>query len=360
MKEKIIKEQMLCFDDVLIKPCYSSIISRKDCNTNSILMGDILNIPLLSSNMDSVTEHIMANKMYEMGARGVLHRFQTIEKNIEMFKKAPKAWCSFGVGKEEFSRVSQLIKVGCNRFILDIANGASSIAFESYFEVKKWFPNIYITVGNFATSESIKQFIDLCQRRSVSNPNAFKVGIGGGSMCTTRIVTGVGMPTFSSILDCVQTGFPIIADGGIRNSGDYAKAIAVGCKAVMIGGILAGTDETPGEIIEGEYFSHPSMNSPHVLYEGNKQYKKYRGSASKESYEVQGKMAHHRSAEGESTLIPYKGSVIPIIEQLQGGLKSSMSYCDSFDLDEFNQNATFIKVSSNCVIENKPHGKNNA
>lgn len=347
---KLLDYEQITFNDVLLLPQFSGIESRANCETDTEIMGSVIRTPIISSNMDTVTEEAMANKMFELGGRGVLHRFQTIEQNIEMFKKCSLAWCSVGVGETEYNRFLGLYAAGCKNFVLDVAHGASTVALNQYVKMKKSFPNdkIYFTVGNFATSDSIKDFVKQCIKTWVSVPSAFKVGIGGGSMCTTRVVTGCGVPQLQAIIDCVSSGYPIIADGGIKNSGDYAKAMACGAKAVMLGSMLAGTEETPGDVIW-------TQNGPYLDYPA---FKKYRGSASAESYEVQGKTASHRTAEGESGLVEYKGSVEKIIKQLQAGLRSSMSYVGAKDLTEFKERAIMIKVSNNTQLENGAHGKN--
>jgi len=167
------------------------------------------------------------------------------------------------------------------------------------------------------------------------------VGIGGGSMCTTRIITGIGIPTLGSVMECVTTGENIIADGGIRTSGDVAKCLATGAKAVMIGSMLSGTLETPGEI---EMFN----DVPHKVY---------RGSASKESYEAQNKMANHRTPEGESTYVPLRGSACDIINSIRAGVLSAMSYVDAYDLATFRENAEFVEITQNGMKESHAHGK---
>lgn len=175
------------------------------------------------------------------------------------------------------------------------------------------------------------------------------------SMCTTRVVTGCGLPTLQSILDCRSLGIPIIADGGIKNSGDIAKSLAAGASIVMLGNLLSGTHETPGPLFDGNNWGRLNEDSPDFL--NNKICKMYRGSASKESYEAQEKNAIHRTPEGESTLVPYKGSVTDVIENLTAGLKSSMSYVGATTLDEFCKKAILIEVSENGAKENYAHGK---
>jgi IMP dehydrogenase len=321
-------------------------------------MGLAMEVPIFSANMDTITEDRMCNAMYDIGGRGVLHRFMSIEDNVKMFKKSRSAICSFGIGENEYKRVEALYNEDCHHFILDVAHGASKVAADQYILIKKYFPETFITVGNFATGRSIYNFNAYCYEKGVDSPDAFKVGIGGGAMCTTRVVTGVGVPQLFSIINCVSAGYPIIADGGIKNSGDYAKAMAAGAKAVMLGSMLSGTDETPGIIkrkwSNGQITEYNDMNFSD--FSKSTVVKKYRGSASKESYEAQGKTAEHRTAEGESTYVPYKGPMADVINQMQAGLKSSMSYVGAKNLTEFRERATMIKVSNNTQSENGAHG----
>ena len=258
-------EEVLSFDDVLIVPQYSSIASRKDVDTSSF--G--LKVPIISSNMDTITGHVMANEMNMLGAAACLHRFNSIQENIEEFKKSPNStMVSIGIGSAELERAICLFEAGANHFVIDVAHGAASHVVEQYDKIRSIVKdNATIMVGNFATRENIIDFNYAI--KSTRLPNSYKVGIGGGSLCTTRVVTGCGLPTFASILDCTKADVPIIADGGIRNSGDLVKALAAGASAVMVGGLLSGTDETPGQLVPD--------SSGVVLY------KKYRGSASRDA-----------------------------------------------------------------------------
>lgn len=330
------------FDDYLIVPKFSTISSRKECDTTSKLDDLVLDLPIISSNMDTVTEEKMACAMREAGGLGALHRFCSIENNVKMFAGSPKnTFVSIGVGPKELERAQALLDAGARNFIIDVANGASLDVANQYKHLRRLSGNLtHIMVGNFATAESIKEFVKVLD--GVQLPNSFKVAIGGGSMCTTRIVTGIGIPTLSSVMSCVTTGYNIVADGGIRNSGDIAKALAAGASAVMVGGLLAGSDETPGKV-----YARP---------DGPSGYKIYRGSASKESYEAQGKTATHRAPEGDSTTVPYKGPVAPILQQLKAGLQSSMSYVNARTLTEFKENAKLVEVSGNSVTESHAHG----
>lgn len=347
-------KKTLTFDDVLLTPLFSTLSSRKDANTQTKLKNLTLDLGVISSNMDTVTNENMAKAMNEFGAGAALHRFQSIEQNVEMFMKSPAStFVSIGISEAELDRAQALINVGARNFIIDVANGASSDTVKQYKALRRILGHFdcHVMVGNFATAHSIHDFI--WNLNGSQKPDSFKVGVGGGSACLTRVVTGVGIPTFSSVMDCVTTGYDIIADGGIRNSGDLSKCFAAGAKAVMLGSVLAATEESPGEVI-----SHGSYEVYHPEYSISElRFKKYRGSASAESYNVQGKTASHRSPEGDSMLLPYKGPVKPILEQLKAGLQSSMSYLNARNLAQFRENAEFVEVTGNGLKENGAHGK---
>lgn len=331
----------LSFDDVLLIPQFSGVKSRKDVDLSQKIMGTKLSIPIISSNMDTITGSHMASAMYTYGGIGALHRFMSIEDNVKEYISGPsRTIVSIGLGKSELERAEALFKVGAVNFLIDVAHGASMEVVKQTLALRDIIGYINnITVGNFATSRSIKDFVYHLGSNAVDN---WKVGIGGGSACLTRVVTGCGLPTFASVVDCASTGLPIIADGGCKNSGDIAKALAAGASAVMLGGMLAGTDETPGDMIYDN-----------TVPQG----KKYRGSASTESYESQGKIASHRSYEGDSFIVPYKGPVKNVIEQISGGLRSALSYVGASNLTEFRERAEFAEITGAGISENGAHGK---
>jgi IMP dehydrogenase len=353
-------DSSLSFDDVLIKPKFSTITSRKDVNISVTAFGQSL-LPIISSNMDTVTGSEMTHAMFNFGglagpgARGCLHRFWSVEDNVKAFKESAKqTWVSIGLGEDEINRAKALYDAGAVTFVIDVAHGASS---EVVKQVKLFRQTVggmlpSLIVGNFATAESIQDFLNAVEDKYAVN--GFKVGIGGGSACTTRVVTGCGVPTLGSLVDCSKVGVPLIADGGIRTSGDVAKALAVpNVKAVMLGGMLAGTNEAPGEPIYG-----PSMSSGCLqTADFTVTHKKYRGSASKESYTVQNKDSSWRTAEGEAFLVPYKGPVKDVLQQIEAGVRSAFSYVGAKNLKEFQEKAEFITVTSNGLRESRPHGK---
>lgn len=340
-----------CFDDVLLVPSFSSIKSRKDVNVKQQVCGeDILGI--ISSNMDSVTGPEMALEMNRLGAKGCLHRFCPIDSNVEMFtkSKAAKPWVSVGLGEKELERAKALSDSGATTFVIDVAHGASMEVVNQAKKIRDFLPKeTFLIVGNFATGRAINDFVYHFGMDKLID--GFKVGIGGGSACTTRKVTGCGIPTLGSVIDCIKTNYPIIADGGIRNSGDFAKCLAAGAKAVMIGRLLAGTTESPGKLTMGQEENYPTDFIEHYYL-----YKLYRGSASASSYEVQNKRAIHRSPEGESYLVDHTGGACKVIQQLEAGLRSSMSYLGANDLQEFKDNAEFISISNAALKENGAHG----
>jgi IMP dehydrogenase len=373
---KVLKD--LAFDDVLINPSFSEIESRADVDLSADFLGMKLKLPILSANMDTITGSKMAAALAELGCVGALHRFMDVQKNKEeflasiilqetneLYNKNPIV--SVGLGESEYERAMALFGAGATHLLIDVAHGASIGVVKQYDLIRgKVKDNAAIIVGNFANAESIHAF----NLRSASSRrmDSAKVGIGGGSMCTTRIVTGCGRSTLSSILDCVSTGIPIIGDGGFRTSGDVAKALAAGAQAVMLGGMFAGTRETPAfeqnvdaifePLLEANKHLDPSFLRRkailQVTYNGEI---KYRGSASQESYVVQGKVASHRSAEGESTTVKYKGPVKDVVQQIEGGLRSAMTYVGAHNYEEFRKFAELVEISGSTVAESRAHGK---
>ena len=333
----------LTFDDVLIEPQFSTIKSRKDVTLyqRCCLWG--LKLPVISSNMDTITGPEMATTMHDNGAGACLHRFWEIDQNVDAFKQSPEdTIVSFGLGNNEKERVEALMSAGASVFCLDVAHGAQMAVVEQTKWFKETYPHYMLIVGNFAGVQSFKDFREHLGSRKLK-PDMIKIGIGPGSACTTRIKTGCGMPQLSAIqhlsLEARKCYIQTIADGGMRNPGDIAKALAAGAKFVMLGGMLAGTDETPSCLNSNRYSSGLI----------------YRGSASKESYETQNK--DWDCAEGESFIVKYKGPVKNVLKDIEGGLRSALTYVGAYNLDEFREKAKFIQVSNNCTVENQAHGQ---
>lgn len=351
------------FDDVLLVPKKSNIRSRKDTDISTKLTKNIiLKNPIITSNMDTVTEHKMAVAVSNLGGVGIIHRFNTpsdeakevekvkkskvIDENIASLDKKGRLLigAAIGVKDDYLERTDKLLKAGVDFIVVDIAHGHNSREIEVIKILrKKYNKNIEIIAGNLATPQAA---IDLIK----AGADGLKVGIGPGSMCTTRIITGVGIPQLTAIEDIYKTikknNIPLIADGGIKSSGDIAKAIAVGADTVMIGSLIAGCLETPGKI----------------FVEGGHSFKYYRGMASMQASVDKNKIdkflkdGFTRTPEGVCKKVPARGSAIEIIEQLNSGLRSSMSYLGAKNLTEFRKNAQFIEITNSGLSESRPHG----
>lgn len=347
----------LTFDDVLIEPGFNTIESRKDVDLSSKLGNIDLELPIISANMDTVTGPAMACSLAGLGAVGCLHRFCSIEQNVVNAEEAGvnQTIASIGIGGGELERASALYDAGVRHFCIDVAHGASLAVVKQLEDLKRKYNDVYVIVGNFASVSSLRGFMT---RLILYKPDAIKVGVGPGSACTTRIKTGIGFPQLSAVQELsefLRSKYPyyadvpggeseikLIADGGMRTPGDIAKALAAGADFVMLGGMLAGTEQTPGQTIT-EGYNHPV--------------RLYRGSASKESYEDQGKDESWRTAEGEAFTVPYKGSVAVVLQDIEGGLRSSLTYVGAQNLEEFRKKANFIRVSGATLRENGAHGK---
>lgn len=338
----------LTFDDVLLVPTKSEVRSRRDPSLQTQLTRrHQIQIPMVSANMDTVTESNMALAMGELGGAGILHRFVNIPDQVSMLKtvtaglsqKASKVVAaSIGVNDDFQERASALVDAGANVLTIDIAHGHSIAMLEALSWVKKRFTHVDVIAGNVATPEATLELIE-------AGADAIKVGIGPGSMCTTRIITGAGIPQLTAIALCAEVArahqVPVIADGGIRTSGDIVKCIAAGASSVMLGSMLSGTIETPGEIQHGK--------------------KQYRGMASKSAQiSWRGGVPEGMAPEGESTFVSVKGHVRDVIFELCGGLRSGMSYLGATNLLEVLQNAKFIEMSPAGRWESHAHGLGNS
>jgi len=377
------------FDDVLIVPKFSDVSSRKDVDlgvstSKKVFKGISVGFPVISANMDTITGSNMAKAMLNYGGQACLHRFCTIEENVKMLNESEtpiepgddeyymRPMVSIGLGKSELDRAYALYGNNATSFIIDVANGAQQAVVDqakALHEMLKGYGSVI--VGNFANADSVKDFLD----RTGNIIDGIKVGIGPGSACTTRIKTGVGYPQLSAVLEISRllknTEIAVIADGGMRTPGDIAKALGAGAHVVMLGGMLAGTEETPGEIILGNAWEplygvmEPRGPLERLTSDGRYSWverateplKRYRGSASKESYEVQGKDASWRTAEGESFTVPYKGPVKGVLQDIEGGLRSAFTYVGARNLKEFHGKVEFVKVSVSTMAENGAHGK---
>jgi IMP dehydrogenase len=343
-------KEALTFDDVTLAPKYSEILPS-EVNTATQLTKKLkLKIPLLSSAMDTVTESKMAIAIAKSGGIGVIHRNLDIKNQIQEIKKVKKqkllVGAAVGAGPNEFKRAEAIIKEGVDLVVVDTAHGHTKKVGEIIKFIKK-FKNkrVALCAGNIATPEAAKFLIKL-------GVDIIKVGIGPGSICTTRLVAGIGVPQLSAILS-VRNGLKnkdvkIISDGGIKYSGDLAKAFAAGADAVMIGSLFAGTDEAPGKLIKknGKLFkSFRGMGSVGAM---NK------GSADRYFQNKQKDISKY-VPEGVEGFAKYKGDVESIIYKLIGGLRSSMGYLGSKNIIKLRIKPNFVKITKAGFYESMVH-----
>lgn len=320
-------EEALTFDDVLIVPQYSEVESRLDPDTSTCFD---MSVPLISANMDTVTGVDMAVAIGQAGGMGVLHRFMMQDELVASVAAVKEAGVttavSLGIGDpgKFVDWCGELVDAGADVLVLDVAHAHQKRVIDCLHAwLDSGIPGQMIA-GNVATTEGAKALI-------MNGADWAKVGIGPGAACTTRTVTGVGYPQFSAIQNAA--GYRIIADGGIKSTADFVKAVAAGADAVMCGSLFAGCDESPGEIIE----------TPEGLR------KTYRGSSSAEAREEFG--LSDRIAEGKTGTVPYTGPVAHTVEQYQHALQSAMSYVGASDLNEFRAKAQFVKQTPASVYE---------
>ena len=350
----------LTYDDIQLVPQYSNIPTRTQIKLHTLVSRryGLLN-PIVASPMDTVCGLEMAYKMFKLGGVGCIHRFNSIEEQSNIVKELYhriyseewggqfESWgvmvddwhseiphipimASIGVSESDKDRAKSLVDNGCNIIVIDVAHGNH----KNVEKMLMWCKNnlddkVDIIAGNIATKEA-------AQELESWGADGLRVGIGGGSLCTTRVKTGFGVPNVSCLEDIISVAkTPVMADGGIRSSGDISKALAIGASSVMLGSLIAGTDEAPGQIVE----------TPKGLY------KRYRGSASLETKVTHGQQT--RNVEGESTTIPYKGGVKFIVNGLIDGVKSALSYGGAIDLEHFNP--SYVLVTNSGINEAKPH-----
>lgn len=333
----LVEQEYFTFDDVLILPQHSDINTRETISTASTFLGLKLNVPIISANMDFVTGSDMAIAMWEAGGMGILHRFTHPNHQDQELAKIHEATApvalSVGVREPEetLERLDALVKAfGYVIVTIDVAHGDHKRV-ENLIPKIKDFGSTVVIAGNVATTNGFSRLVG-------AGADAVKVGIGPGSVCTTREVTGVGVPQLSAIMNIAEhrdrnpfySHVKIIADGGIKNSGDMVKALAAGADAVMLGSLLAGASECPVESIE--------------TGDGHK-VKPYRGQS------IFGVNGLRYTPEGISGYVIEKGPVAGIIKQLHGGLRSGMSYVGARNLDELRENTEFIRVSSHTQLE---------
>jgi IMP dehydrogenase len=340
--------EALTFDDVLLVP-KKSIASPSEVDTSIKLEKLELKIPILSAAMDTVTESEMAMALASAGGLGIIHKNMTEDAQAAEVKKVKDkgliCGASVSVGDTAIKRAEILAKAGVDAIVIDVAHGHYYKVADTIKKLRKILPkNIIIIGGNVASGQATADLIK-------AGADVVKVGVGPGSICTTRIIAGIGVPQLTAIMDAVKvakkTKTPVIADGGIKYSGDIVKALAAGASAIMLGGLLAGTDEAPGEIvtIDGEKFKvYRGMGSIDAMQKG-----------SKDRYLQGGKSDKELIAEGVVGHVPYKGPVEDIINQMIGGLRQGLGYCGSKNVSELWKKAEFVRISPAGLKESHPH-----
>jgi IMP dehydrogenase len=342
-------KEALTFDDVLMLPRYSNVLPAETNISLNLTSKIILKAPFFSSAMDTVTESRMAIAIAKAGGIGVIHRNLKIKKQSQEIrivkKKKLLVGAAIGTNKEDLERARELISNGTDLIVIDTAHGHSEKVLKTLSKLKKINSSIPICVGNIATGEAAKKLYN-------SGADIIKVGIGPGSICTTRMVAGIGVPQISAIMEVKKalkkTKIKIISDGGIKFSGDIAKALAAGADAIMMGSIFAGTDESPGKKykVNGKiYKQYRGMGSIGAMSSGsaNRYFQK--------NFKDKSKFV----PEGVEGRVEYKGKISNIIYQLQGGLRSSMGYIGAKKLSEISKKAKFVKITKAGFYESMVH-----
>ena len=342
-------KESLTFDDVLLLPQYSEILPSETDISLSLTAKINLKAPFLSSAMDTVTESKMAIAMAESGGIGIIHRNLNIRQQTKEIAKVKKkklfVGAAVGTNNEDIERAKSLIANGCDLIVIDTAHGHSKKVLKILSKLKKIDYSIPLCVGNIATGEAAKKLYN-------SGADIIKIGIGPGSICTTRMVAGIGVPQISAILEVKNAlknkKIKIVSDGGIKFSGDIAKALAAGADAIMMGSIFAGTDESPGKKFryKGKIYKHyRGMGSIGAMSSGsaNRYFQK--------NFKDKSKFV----PEGVEGRVEYKGSLSKIIYQLKGGLRSSMGYIGAKNLNQITRNAKFIKITKAGFYESMVH-----
>ena len=338
-------KEAVCFDDVLLVPQRSDINSRDEICLETSLGKRSFRLPIISSPMDTVTESLMTKSMFAHGGLGIIHRYNSTQEQCKIVRDVASLFeetgnaninhiaAAIGTSSDFMNRANSIYACGARIFCIDVAHGHHVLVERAIKSLRDRFGfEITIIAGNVATADAFKDL-------SEWGANAVRIGIGGGSICSTRIQTGHGVPTLQSVLDCRDAAdAAIIADGGIKSAGDIVKSLAAGADMVMLGSMLAGTKESPGETFQSG---------------DNKRYKVYRGMASPEAQIAwRGKA---RSLEGISTTVPYKGEVGGILSKLERNIKSGLSYSGARNLQEFRSKAIFIKQTPSGLSESRTH-----
>ncbi len=359
----------LTFDDVLLLPGYSDF-SRSQINLSTNLTRKIkLSIPFVSAPMDTVTEAKLAAALAKLGGIGIIHRNLTIGDQAREVEKVKKqrllVGAAIGVSKGFEKRAEALVKAGADVIVVDSAHGFSKGVIEATRYIRKHFPKVEVISGNIATADGAKALIE-------AGADGLRVGMGPGAICTTRIISGMGVPQITAISEtskiAKKANVPIIADGGIKFSGDTIKALAAGASSIMMGSFFASASESPGKIVILKRDQVPNRFLSIFNQRNEKHpFKEYRGmgssSAMKKGARVKSEGEFHNKdykdkvliAEGVEGLVPVKGTVKELIEQAVGGIKSGMYYIGAKDIRELWDKAQFIKITQASLTESHPH-----
>jgi IMP dehydrogenase len=354
--------QSLSFDDVLLLPNYSTVHPEKLDLRAKLSKNIILNIPLLASPMDTVTEFKLAINLAQLGGIGIIHRNLIVSEQVaqvnqvhqvkKLRKTAAKnkkgqllVGAAVGVGADLHQRLQALVKAGVDVVVLDSAHGHCKYIIDNTAEIRQKYPHLELIAGNVGTGEGALALIQ-------AGASALRVGLGPGSICTTRIISGVGVPQMTAIYDCVRVAksyeVPVIADGGIKYSGDITKALAAGASTAMMGSIFAQTLEAPGKVvsIKGEqYKTYRGMGSVAAMK---------KGSADRYGQSVRA-VAGKFVAEGVEGLVKCKGKLEDLVFQLIGGIRAGMVYIGASSVEQISQKARFVRISPAGLAESHPH-----
>ncbi len=356
----------LTFDDVLLIPAESHVLPNEVDLSTKLADNLQLHIPLISAGMDTVTEGAMAIAMALQGGLGVVHKNMSIQaqagevanvKSVMVPQSAVNAAvdsenrllvaAAVGVTSDTFERAEALLEAGADAIVIDTAHGHSAGVLRKIKEIRDHFPDVTLIAGNVATGDATRALFD-------AGVDVVKVGIGPGSICTTRIVAGVGVPQITAIYDAASAAReyhkPIIADGGIKYSGDVVKALAAGGNAVMLGSMFSGTTEAPGELFEDngrKFKAYRGMGSVGAMAQSHGSSDRYFQGGVNE--------ANKLVPEGIEARVAYKGDVSDVIFQIDGGLRSGMGYVGAANISELIENAQFVKITGAGLRESHPH-----
>ena len=357
----------ITFDDVLLIPAESHVLPNEVDLSTQLAPNLKLNIPLISAGMDTVTEGRMAAAMAKMGGLGVVHKNLSIQAQadeVRLAKNTPVTAedthaavdkdgkllvaAAVGVTSDTFERAEALFEAGADAIVIDTAHGHSAGVLRKIKEIRDHFPHNTLIAGNVATAEGTRALFE-------AGVDVVKGGIGPGSICTTRVVAGVGVPQLTAIYDAADVarefGKPIIADGGIKYSGDVVKALAAGGNAVMLGSMLSGTEEAPGDVQQGSdgrlVKSYRGMGSVGAMSQQHGSSDRYFQGGVNE--------ANKLVPEGIEAVVSYKGTVSNVVYQILGGLRSGMGYCGAENIDKLIETAQFVRISNAGLRESHPH-----